>query len=233
MKYTKDKEFVGKMFDEISPSYDRLNHFLSGYQDNRWRKKAIKILGELQPSYNKILDLASGSGDLGIEFMKLHPQILYSVDISREMLKINDTKLSNDKNITLRAEAEHLPFADGVIDLCGVAFGVRNFQDLEECIREIARVIKPGGIFLTIEMFKPFKDTITNRSFKVYFEKVLPKLGNKLSNSKYAYDYLFESVDNFITVDSYNTLLMQNNFKFIKVKNNFLGIVHSVFAEKL
>ena len=200
MKYTKDRKFIGNMFDEISPTYDRLNHLLSGYQDNRWRRSAIKYLGALGGSYSNILDLAAGSGDLGKEFLKLDPEKLYSVDLSFEMLKINQRKLNSDVNMTIRSEAEHLPFSSDYIDLTGIAFGVRNFENLENCIKEIHRVMKQGARFLTIEMFKPEKATIVNRSFRVYFEKILPKLGNKLSGSSYAYNYLFESVDNFMTL---------------------------------
>lgn len=233
MKFTKEKKFIGGMFDEISPTYDRLNHLLSGYQDNRWRKSAIKYLAALGSNYGHILDLASGSGDLGMEFLKLNPKRLYSADLSAEMLKINQRKLPEEINTAVRAEAEHLPFKPDYFDLTGIAFGVRNFENLGNCVKEIHRVLKMGGRFLTIEMFKPLKPTILNKSFRLYFEKVLPKLGNKLAGSKYAYDYLFESVDSFITVKGYADLLEANGFRISASKNNFLGIVYSVFAEKL
>ncbi|MCI0449967.1 MAG: ubiquinone/menaquinone biosynthesis methyltransferase [Chlorobi bacterium] len=233
MKYSKDKKFIGRMFDEISPTYDRLNHLLSGFQDKKWRRSAVKFLGSLNCEYNYILDLAAGSGDLGLEFLKLNPQKIYSVDLSVEMLKLNQNKLPKDVNITLQADAEDLPFENNFFDLCGIAFGVRNFESLERCIRQIHRVLKPEAKFLTIEMFKPQKNSITNKSFKLYFEKVLPKIGNAISKSDYAYDYLSESVDSFLTVEEYSALLEQNGFKIIKIRNNFLGFVHSVFAEKI
>lgn len=220
------------MFDEISPTYDRLNHLLSGYQDIRWRKKAVRFLATLQHEYNMILDLAAGSGDLGLEFLKLKPNKIYSTDLSAEMLKINAEKLPKDINVTKQADAEHLPFDDNFFDLCGIAFGVRNFQNLENCVKEINRVLKPGAKFVTIEMFKPEKKNFANKSFKLYFEKVLPKIGNTLSNSDYAYDYLFQSVDNFMSHNAYSALLEANGFKTIKMSNNFLGFVYSVFAEK-
>lgn len=221
------------MFDEISPTYDRLNHLLSGYQDIRWRKKAVKYLASLGCEYKVILDLAAGSGDLGLEFLKLNPEKIYSADLSAEMLKINAEKLPKEINTIVQADAEHLPLENNLFDLCGIAFGVRNFQNLDSCIKEINRVLKPGAKFLTIEMFKPEKKNIANRSFKLYFEKVLPKIGNTLSNSEYAYDYLFQSVDNFMSHKAYSDLLESNGFKTIKMTNNFLGFVYSVFAEKL
>lgn len=220
------------MFDEISPTYDKLNHLLSGYQDIRWRRKAVKYLQSLNAEYNVILDLAAGSGDLGVEFLALKPQKIYSVDLSAEMLKLNKEKLPKDINETIQAEAEHLPFDDNKFDLCGIGFGVRNFQNLKNCLLEINRVLKPGAKFLTMEMFKPEKQTLANRSFKLYFENVLPKIGNAVSKSDYAYDYLFQSVDSFISHKEYSSLLEDTGFKVIKTANNFLGIVYSVFAVK-
>lgn len=233
MKYTKDKKFIGNMFDEISPTYDRLNHLLSGYQDNRWRKSAVKFLGSISENYDNILDLASGSGDLGMEFLKLNPIRIFSADISLEMLKIDKEKLPAQINQTIQTEAEHLPFKSGYFDLCGIGFGVRNFEHLSECIKEIGRVLKPGAKFLTIEMFKPEKPNIANRSFRLYFEKILPKIGNTLSKSEYAYNYLFESVDNFLTIKQYCEILQKNDLKILKTRNNFIGIVNTVFAEKI
>lgn len=233
MKYTKNKEFIGNMFDEISPTYDKLNHLLSGYQDNRWRKGAVKYLASVSENYHNILDLASGSGDLGMEFMKLKPNKIFSADLSFEMLKIDKVKLPIELNQVVKAEAEHLPFRNDFFDLCGIGFGVRNFEHLSNCIKEISRVLKKGAKFLTIEMFKPSKPNIVNRSFRLYFEKVLPKLGNSLSKSEYAYNYLFESVDNFLTVKQYSDILEQKGLKILKTKNNFIGIVNTVFAEKL
>ena len=233
MKYTKNKQFIGGMFDEISPTYDKLNHLLSGYQDNRWRKSAVKYLASLSSKYDNILDLASGSGDLGMEFLKLDPKRIFSADLSFEMLKIDKAKLPIDINQAVKAEAEHLPFKSGYFDLCGIGFGVRNFERLSECTTEIARVLKPGGKFITIEMFKPLKPNIANKSFRLYFEKILPKIGNTLSKSDYAYSYLFESVDNFINIQQYSEILQKSGFKILKTSNNFLGIVNSIFAEKL
>lgn len=232
MKYTKNKEFIGGMFDEISPTYDKLNHLLSGYQDNRWRKSAVKYLASISQNYENILDLASGSGDLGMEFLKLKPKKIFSADLSLEMLKIDKKKLPGEINQTVKAEAASLPFKNEFFDLCGIGFGVRNFENLPACVGEISRVLKPGAKFITIEMFKPLKQNIVNKSFRLYFEKVLPKIGNTLSRSDYAYSYLFESVDNFINIQQYSAILQNKGFKILKTKNNFLGIVNTLFAEK-
>ena len=115
------------MFDEISPTYDKLNHILSGYQDNRWRKSAVKYLGSVSDNYSNILDLASGSGDLGMEFLKLKPKKIFSADLSFGMLKIDKDKLPEEVTQTITAEAQHLPFKNEFFELCGLVYGVRTY----------------------------------------------------------------------------------------------------------
>jgi len=230
--YTKDKKFIGKMFDEISPTYDKLNHILSGMQDKKWRKQAVNYLAKQNPTYENILDLASGSGDLAGEFLRLNPDKLYSVDLSMEMLKINKSKITSDINLPVKAEAERLPFEDNFFYITGIGFGVRNFENLKNCIKEIHRVIKPGGRFLTIEMFKTRNNNLIQRFFKSYFRNVLPKLGKLLSKNDYAYDYLFDSVDNFLSVKEYISILEEIGFKIEYSKNNFLEIVNTIIAAK-
>ena len=232
MKFTKNRQFVGKMFDEISPTYDTLNHFMSGFQDIRWRKKAVKYLLSLNRLYKNILDLASGSGDFGKEFLKLKPRRIYSVDISLEMLKINRQKINNNINHQIKADSENLPFVNNCCDLCGIAFGIRNFENLDKCLKEIHRVLNDNGILFVIEMFKPHSDRLFDKSFKFYFEKLIPKLGNSVSKSKYAYDYLCDSVDNFLPVDNFISLAQDSGFTLIRKVNNFSGIVYSVCLVK-
>ena len=116
MKYDKNRKFVGKMFDDISLSYDIMNHIMSGFQDLRWRKKAVKYLASLDNSYSNILDLAAGSGDFGKEFLKLDPEKMYSVDLSIGMLEINSGKISCKNNLQVKSDAESLPFRDNYFD---------------------------------------------------------------------------------------------------------------------
>ena len=220
------------MFDEISPSYDRLNHILSGMQDKKWRKQAVNYLSGKRVTYASILDLASGSGDLALQLLRLNPEKLYSVDLSVEMLKINKRKIDSDINFPVKGDAENLPFEADFFNLTGIGFGVRNFNNLKKCINEIFRVIKPGGRFLTIEMFKTENNTPVQRFFKVYFKKVLPLIGKLFSKSDYAYDYLFDSVDNFLTVKEYAGILEATGFKIEYSKNNFLQIVNTLIAVK-
>ena len=232
MKYDKNRKFVGKMFDDISLSYDSMNHIMSGFQDLRWRKKAVKYLASLDNSYSNILDLAAGSGDFGKEFLKLDPEKMYSVDLSIGMLEINSGKISCKKNLQVKSDAESLPFRDNYFDLCGIGFGIRNFEHLDKCLIEINRVLIKSGRLVVIEMFKPSGKGIFDKSFKLYFEKIIPKIGNTISGSDYAYDYLFQSVDNFLSVDDFISMAERTGFKLEKKERNFSKVVYSVFFQK-
>jgi demethylmenaquinone methyltransferase/2-methoxy-6-polyprenyl-1,4-benzoquinol methylase len=241
---SKDTKSIQRMFDVISPRYDLLNHLFTANKDRKWRREAVKYLenqlssvrppGEHARSETArckyfILDLAAGTGDFAKEFLRLNPQCIYSVDISFEMLKINKGKVDSPNHVLVQANAEKLPFDDGFFDITGVAFGVRNFEHLENCIREVRRVLKPKGRFVTIEMFGDFQQ---NGLFGWYFKKVIPKLGNLISKSKYAYNYLFDSVNSFMGVEEYADLLSRNGFRIDGVVNNFRGIVYTLFAVK-
>lgn len=228
----KNKEYIGQMFDEISPYYDHLNHLFSAKQDIKWRKRAIRYLLSQNIKGGYILDLATGTGDLALEFLKLNPTKIFSVDLSYEMLRINRAKLNSERNVLIRAEAEHLPFDDNFIDVTGIAFGVRNFESLGNCLKEIKRVIKQGGIFITIEMFRNKKNTLSNKLFGFYFRSIVPIAGNILSRSSYAYNYLFNSVSTFLSIDEYASLLNSSGFEVENVYDNFLGIVNTVIAVK-
>ena len=220
------------MFDEIAASYDRMNHLMSGGQDLMWRKKAVKYLLSLDLKINNVLDLAAGSGDFGREFLKLNPSNIFSVDLSIEMLKINHKKIKSTNNYPVKANAENLPFNNNFFDLCGISFGLRNFENMELCLKEIYRVLNVNGHFFVIEMFKPMKNNLFNKSFKMYFKNFVPIAGNFISSSKYAYNYLHCSVDNFIPVDSFINIAEYHGFKMIKKNRNFSDIVYSVCFKK-
>jgi demethylmenaquinone methyltransferase/2-methoxy-6-polyprenyl-1,4-benzoquinol methylase len=134
---------VRQMFNNIAPKYDFLNHFLSAGIDKRWRKKTIQLLKPFKPK--QILDIATGTGDLAIEALSLNPEHITGTDISEEMLKIAKTKIEqkkvDNKISLLQAASENLPFPDSYFDAVTVAFGVRNFNDLEKGLSEIFRVL--------------------------------------------------------------------------------------------
>lgn len=220
------------MFDEISPSYDLMNHFISGGRDLIWRKRGVKYLKLLNKNYGRILDLAAGSGDLGREFLKLKPQKMFSADLSERMLAQNRVKIKSDVNLQLKADAENLPFSDNYFNLCGIAFGIRNFEHLNNCIMEIKRVLKKKGVLFIIEMFRPEQNTVFNRLFGYYFNNIIPAVGNYFSHSTYAYSYLKYSVKNFIALRSFINMAEQNGFSLLKLTKNFSDIVYSVYLQK-
>ena len=192
------KQQVAKMFDNISGHYDFLNHFLSLGIDIRWRKKAIH---ELQPLHPKlILDVATGTGDFAIQALDVNPDQVIGVDISEGMLEVGRKKLKShqlDHRIELRSgDSENLPFEENKFDAVIVAFGVRNFENLEKGLANMFRVMKPGGKVVILEFSKPsgfpFKQL-----YNFYFKFVLPKIGRLVSKDQTAYTYLPESVQAF------------------------------------
>ncbi|AEV32498.1 bifunctional demethylmenaquinone methyltransferase/2-methoxy-6-polyprenyl-1,4-benzoquinol methylase UbiE [Owenweeksia hongkongensis] len=192
------KEQVAQMFDSISQRYDFLNHMLSMNIDKGWRKKVVKIAAAEGPK--QILDVATGTGDLAIALTKAKPDSIMGIDISNGMLEVGRKKIKEKgltQIITLQqADSEDLPFEDNTFDIVTVAFGVRNFENLEKGMSEIRRVLKPGGKALVLEFSQPtgfpFKQV-----YKFYFKNILPTLGKAISKDASAYTYLPESVNAF------------------------------------
>lgn len=229
---SKDGLSIRKMFNEISPTYDILNHILTANLDKSWRRKAVTNILLQKKNFKCILDLASGTGDFTKEFLRLNPERICSADFSFEMLKLNKNKLSSAKHFIIQADAAALPFCDGSFDLIGIAFGVRNFENLGKCLSEIYRVLKKGGVFITLEMFSKDSREKDNKLFGYYFRYVVSKVGNLVSGSQYAYNYLSDSVDKFDTVREYSNLLIKNKFNVISLINNFQKIVYTITSVK-
>jgi demethylmenaquinone methyltransferase / 2-methoxy-6-polyprenyl-1,4-benzoquinol methylase len=192
------KQQVAKMFDSISGRYDFLNHFLSLGIDILWRKKAISKLKDIRPKF--ILDVATGTGDFSIEALSLKPEKIIGVDISEGMLDVGRKKMLEkkvDNIIELRSgDSENLPFEDNFFDAVIVAFGVRNFEDLERGLAEMLRVVKPGGKVVVLEFSRPSKFPM-KQLYSVYFTTILPLIGRWVSRDQAAYRYLPESVQAF------------------------------------
>ncbi len=192
------KEQVAKMFDNISARYDFLNHFLSLGIDKGWRRKVVRMLKKDNPE--KILDIATGTADLAIALTKIPGANVTGVDISAGMLKVGGEKIEKrglTERIALQlGDSENLPFEDNSFDAITVAFGVRNFENLEQGLSEILRVIKPGGTVAILEFSQPtgfpFKQL-----YRFYFKFILPTIGKLVSKDESAYTYLPESVDAF------------------------------------
>ncbi len=192
------KDQVALMFNNIARKYDFLNHFLSMGIDKLWRKKAVRLLQSLQPK--QLLDIATGTGDFALACLKLNPDKVIGIDISTEMLAVGREKIAKKKlqaKIELfEGDSEDIQFDDNSFDAITVAFGVRNFQNLEKGLQEMNRVVRPGGKVVILEFSKPKKFPI-KQFYNFYFFNILPLWGKMVSKDSSAYTYLPESVGAF------------------------------------
>ncbi len=208
------KEQVARMFDNISPKYDLLNHLLSFGIDIQWRKKAIKLLKATQPK--TILDVATGTADFAIQSLSLKPDKVSGVDISEGMLLIGKEKIKKkklDHIITLeKGDSENLRFEDNNFDAVIVAFGVRNFENLEIGLANMFRVLKKEGKVIILEFSKPTSFPF-KQMYNFYFKSILPIIGNVISKDDSAYTYLPESVLAFPQGSKFLEILNKTGFK--------------------
>lgn len=191
------KEQVRDMFNHIAGKYDFLNRFLSLGIDISWRKKAIKSLKPFQPK--NILDVATGTADLAMEALSLNPDKIVGVDIADGMLEVGRKKLKAagiQKIELICADSEQLPFESESFDAATVAFGVRNFENLEKGLREMHRVLRKGAPIAILEFSKPSVFPV-KQLFQFYFKVILPVMGKIFSKHRSAYSYLPESVQHF------------------------------------
>ena len=220
------KEQVADMFNNISNTYDFLNHFLSLGIDIIWRKKAIGELKSLKPQ--SILDVATGTGDFAFEAIKiLHPKKIVGVDISAGMLKvaqkkIDERKLSGVFSVKI-GDSEKLQFSDNQFDAITVAFGVRNYEHLEKGLSDMFRVLKPAGKIVILEFSKPQKFPI-KQGYNFYFQHILPVFGKLFSKDSRAYTYLPESVAAFPDGVAFTDLMNKVGFKTTKHISMTFGI---------
>lgn len=227
------KEQVARMFDNISHRYDFLNHFLSLGIDRGWRKKAIKLIAPAQPKI--LLDVATGTGDFAIQALSLKPEKIIGVDISAGMLDVGRKKMDK-RGIThiiemIQADSENLPFEQNKFDAVTVAFGVRNFENLEKGLKEILRVMKPGALLAVLEFSRP-KRFPFKQGYNFYFKTILPKIGSWISRDKAAYSYLPESVEAFPDGDDFLAILKKAGYKNVSCKPLTFGISSIYIAQK-
>jgi demethylmenaquinone methyltransferase / 2-methoxy-6-polyprenyl-1,4-benzoquinol methylase len=192
------KEQVEQMFNNIAHRYDFLNHFLSLGIDKIWRKKAIQELKLLKPE--KILDIATGTGDLAFAALKLNPNEIVGIDLSEEMLNLArhkaEKKGKSNKIRFERGDSENIHYPDHTFNAVTVAFGVRNFENLQKGLNEIYRVTAPGGKTVILEFSLP-QNLLIRTIYYFYFKKIVPFFGKLFSKDKRAYNYLPESVEAF------------------------------------
>jgi demethylmenaquinone methyltransferase/2-methoxy-6-polyprenyl-1,4-benzoquinol methylase len=219
------RQQVEEMFDSIAPKYDFLNRVLSMGIDQGWRKKAINSLKEVNPK--QILDVATGTADLAIAALKLNPDHITGIDISNQMLNVGRYKIKakniSDKITLTQADSANLPFEDNKFDAITVAFGVRNFEFLQQGINQMYRVTRKGGKLAVLEFSNP-KSFPFKQIYNFYFKYILPGWGGLISKSKTAYTYLPESVQHFPEGEQFAAYLKNAGYTQIKIQPLTFGI---------
>lgn len=229
------KEQVASMFDNISPRYDFLNHLLSLGIDVLWRKKAVKLLKERTPRPEIIIDIATGTGDFALEALSLNPKKIIGVDISAGMLEVGRKKMQArgvDQIVDMQlGDSEQLPLEDNYADAIIVAFGVRNFENLEKGLAEMRRVLKPNGTCVILEFSQPRRFPF-KQVYNAYFRYILPRIGKLVSKDSSAYTYLPESVHAFPDGNAFLAILNNLGFKQTTCTPQTFGISSIYVASK-
>ncbi len=227
------KEQVASMFDTISGNYDNLNRVISFGIDVKWRKKVLQIVSQSNPKI--ILDIATGTGDLAILMAQTNAEKIIGLDISAGMLEVGKQKIIN-KNLSkiiemVLADSENMPFEDNYFDAITVAFGVRNFENLEKGLTEILRVLKPNGVFVILETSVPDK-TPYKQGYTFYSENILPIIGKLFSKDNVAYGYLSESAAAFPYGAALNNILKKTGFIDVVALPQTFGVATIYSASK-
>lgn len=228
------KDQVERMFNDIAGNYDMLNRSMSMGIDQRWRKKA---LNKLKPNAPKLmLDVATGTADVSIMASRLlNPDKIIGIDISEGMLEIGRKKIIDaglqDKIELMKGDSETISFDDNQFDAVTVAFGVRNFQNLENGLSEILRVLKPGGKLVVLEFSKP-TSPIYKPFYRLYMSTICPLLAKLFSKNDAAYKYLDESINHFPEGKNFSSIMEKVGFKNLSIQKMTFGICSIYSGEK-
>jgi demethylmenaquinone methyltransferase/2-methoxy-6-polyprenyl-1,4-benzoquinol methylase len=230
---TSKKEQVAHMFDTISENYDGLNKIISLGTDATWKKKILQMVKLQQPA--SILDIATGTGDLAILFAETTATEIIGLDISQGMLDMGKKKIS-DKSLDSKiqmvlGDGEKIPYSDNYFDVITVAYGVRNFENLEKGLSEILRVLKPNGTFIILETSVPTKFPF-KQGYYVYTNFIMPTIGKLFSKDKAAYKYLSTSAQNFPFGEALNNILRKIGFIEVKHEPQTMGVATIYKASK-
>jgi len=212
---------VRDMFARISPSYDRLNHLLSGNSDKRWRRIVVEKLRPLLPPAARILDVACGTGDLSIALFENMGVRVVGVDFCRPMLELAAQK--KQQLDLVEGDALRLPFDDAAFDAVTIAFGLRNLSNVERGLEELRRVLKPDGWVAILEFSKPVVPGFRSLA-AVYCTRLLPRIGGMISGSRSAYEYLPDSVSRFPDQETLAALMRDCGFEDVAFQNLTGGI---------
>lgn len=220
------------MFDNIAPRYDLLNHVLSLKIDVLWRRLLVHMMAAGRPQ--RVLDVATGTGDLAIAIHRGTGAQVTGLDLSQQMLNVGTEKIKNAGLSTgirmMKGDAENLPFQDDTFDAVSVAFGVRNFENLEIGLREMRRVVKPGGSVFILEFSQV--EGILRPLYQFYFKNILPRIGRLVSRDNRAYTYLPDSVNAFPYGDAMKKILLAQGYSKVDYKKLSLGIATIYKATK-
>lgn len=227
------REQVERMFDTISKEYDGLNRVISFGIDVKWRKKVVNKVAATKPK--RILDVATGTGDLAINLAKTDAEEIIGLDISAGMLSVGKEKVAaknlDDRIKMVQGDSENLPFEDDYFDAITVAFGIRNFETLEKGLAEILRVLKPGGIFVILETSVPTKFPF-KQGYGLYTKTLLPLIGRVFSKDRDAYGYLSESASVFPYGEKLNNILRKTGFTHVEANPQTIGVATIYSASK-
>jgi demethylmenaquinone methyltransferase/2-methoxy-6-polyprenyl-1,4-benzoquinol methylase len=219
------RAYVRAMFSDIAPRYDLLNHLLSFNVDRRWRRKAIQALDWKRSPTGLYLDLCAGTLDVAVE-LATQPGFsgrVIGVDFAEPMLRAGLSKIQQHPIDAVAADALVLPIADGSCAGAIVAFGARNLADVDAGLREVARVLTPGGRFVILEFTTP-RVAVVRTGYHLYFHHVLPRLGGWISGNRGAYRYLPESVANFPSAHDFAERMRRSGFRDVRWVSLTLGI---------
>lgn len=225
-------EEIQIMFDEIAVDYDKLNHIMTLGIDRVWRKKLVRMLMPVKK--RKILDIATGTGDLAFDIIKKHPAMIHGIDFSEKMIRICQQKIIKHQlegSFTCeQADVMKMPFENNSFDGATIAFGFRNFDNREQALKEIQRILKPGGVFIVLDFFKSGL-VRHNVLYRFYMKKVLPFTGRIISGHPWAYSYLFNSIEQFLSEYEFVKLLEDSGFSNIQIKKLMFGMAHIIKCE--
>ena len=228
------KEEVREMFDRIAPTYDMLNHTLSLNIDCLWRRRVVRLVRRFAP--RRILDVATGTGDLATaRARRIRGTQVLGVDLSEGMLDIARRKVAEaglDGRVVLdTGDAERLFVSDSAVDVATVAFGVRNFGDLDAGLRDIARTLREGGRIVILEFSTP-RNPLARAFYGFWNRRVLPRVGGMVSRDRKAYEYLPESIGEFPAPERFLEMMSRAGFRNCKARSQSFGIAHIYVGEK-
>jgi len=222
---------VQTMFNRIAGTYDEANHSLSFNQDVQWRKDSVAQLTKDGFVPNKVLDLCAGTGDFAFAVKEKAPnaQVVLS-DFSKPMLVLAKGKGQKQTGLTyVESDALKLPFQDMTFDTVVCGFGMRNLDSLEKGVKEMARVLRPGGKAVILEFFKP-TGLWANLAYAFYINAIMPVRGGAISKDKGAYEYLRNTSKKFSSVADFKALLEKNGFKDLSIESKTMGVAYTVVA---